>query len=46
MDCFEAAWADWLRLKEENSFAAGDLQHYETIIGPYTNFVGMMIRRK
>ncbi len=46
MDCFEAAWADWVNLKEENSFAAGDLEHYETIIKPYTNFVGMMIKKK
>lgn len=46
MDCFEAAWQDWLSLKEENRYAAGDLQHYETIIKPYTNFVGMMIRKK
>ena len=46
LDCFEAAWADWLSLKEENSFAAGDLAHYDTIINPYTNFVGMMIKKK
>lgn len=46
MDCFDAAWEEWLRLKDENPFAAGDFRHYETIIRPYTNFVGMMIRKK
>lgn len=46
MDCFDAAWADWLAIAQENSYAAGDLTHYETIIKPYTNFVGMMIRKR
>lgn len=46
MACFDSAWEDWLRLKEENPYAAGDLKHYETIIRPYTSFIGMMIRKK
>ncbi len=46
MDCFEAAWADWLRMKDKNSYAAGDLEHYDTIIRPYTNFTGMLIRKR
>ena len=43
MDCFEAAWRDWL--SADNDFARGDLMHFETIIRPYTNFVGMIVRK-
>lgn len=46
MDCFDTAWEEWLRLRGENEFAAGDYRHYESIIRPYTNFVGMMIQKK
>ena len=42
MDCFNEAWSDWLAT--ENKFAAGDRQHFETVIKPYTCFVGMYIK--
>ena len=44
LDCFEAAWQDWLAT--ENEFAKGDAASWEQIIRPYTNFVGMIIRKK
>lgn len=42
MDCFDKAWDDWLATK--NEFALGDKQHFETIIKPYTCFVGIYIK--
>ena len=44
LDCFEAAWQDWLAM--DNQFAKGDAACWEQIIKPYTNFVGMIIRKK
>ena len=44
LDCFEAAWQDWLVM--DNQFARGDAACWEQIIKPYTNFVGMIIRKK
>lgn len=44
LDCFEPAWQEWL--KTDNEFARGDLKHWDRIIKPYTNFVGMIIRKK
>ena len=44
LDCFEAAWQDWLVL--ENKFARGDAAFWEQIIKPYTSFVGMIVRKK
>lgn len=44
MDCFKKAWGDWLATN--NEFARGDRQHFETIIRPYTCFVGIYIRLK
>ena len=44
MDCFRQAWDDWLAA--DNKFALGDRQHFETIIKPYTCFVGIYIGLK
>ena len=44
LDCFEAAWQDWLAM--DNQFARGDAACWEQIIRLYTNFVGMIVRKK
>lgn len=44
MDCFHEAWEDWLSMDHE--FAQGDKQYFETIIKPYTCFVGIYIKLK
>ena len=44
MDCFSKAWSEWLAI--DNKFAQGDKQHFETIISPYTCFVGIYIKIK
>lgn len=44
MDCFDEAWNEWL--ESDNKFASGDRQHFETIIKPYTCFVGIYIKLK
>ncbi len=44
MDCFGKAWDDWLATN--NKFALGDKQYFETIIQPYTCFVGIYIKLK
>lgn len=44
MDCFSKAWLAWLAV--DNKFANGDRRHFETIIAPYTCFVGIYIKIK
>ena len=44
MDCFDLAWEDWLATG--NQYAVGDKQFFETLIKPYTCFVGICIRIK
>ena len=44
MDCFDKAWDDWLATNKK--FALSDRQHFETIIKPYTCFVGIYIKLK
>lgn len=44
MDCFNKAWNEWLSV--DNKFAKGDRQYFETIIRPYTCFVGIYIKLK
>jgi len=44
MDCFDCAWSDWLAT--ENEFAVGDRAHFESIIKPYTCFVGIAVKLK
>lgn len=44
LDGFEAAWQDWLAM--DDPFAKGDAACWEQIIKPYTNFVGMIVRKR
>ena len=44
LDAFEQPWQEWFTTKHE--FALADQQLYESLIKPYTCFVGMMIRKK
>ena len=44
MNCFSKAWSEWLAV--DNKFANGDRQYFETIIRPYTCFVGIYIKIK
>ena len=44
MDCFNEAWNEWLAVN--NEFARGDRRYFETIIRPYTCFVGIYIKLK
>lgn len=44
MDCFNTAWSEWLAV--DNEFARGDKQYFETIIKPYTCFVGIYVKIK
>lgn len=42
MDCFRKAWSEWLA--SNNEYACGDRRYFETIIRPYTCFVGIYIK--
>ncbi len=44
MGCFDLAWNEWLAT--ENKYALGDKPFFETIIKPYTCFVGICIKIK
>ncbi len=44
MDCFREAWDDWL--ESDHKFALGDRKFYETVIQPYTCFVGISVTLK
>ena len=44
MGCFDLAWQDWL--STGNEYAQEDKKHFETIIRPYTCFVGIYIKIK
>lgn len=44
MECFDIAWKEWLAT--ENKYAVNDKQFYETLIKPYTCFVGIYIKLK
>lgn len=44
MACFEEAWKEWL--ETDNEYAHGDRQYFETIIKPYTCFVGIYVKLK
>ena len=44
MDCFEKAWDEWFTT--EHKYALGDKQFFNTLIKPYTCFVGIYIRLK
>ncbi|MBQ3488220.1 MAG: class I SAM-dependent methyltransferase [Clostridia bacterium] len=42
MDCFDRAWNEWLA--SGNEFAVSDGQFFETVIKPYTCFVGIYVK--
>lgn len=42
MNCFDQAWGEWLAV--DNAFANGDRQYFDTIIRPYTCFVGIYVK--
>lgn len=44
MECFENAWSEWFDTNQK--YACGDKQHFETIIKPYTCFVGIFVKLK
>lgn len=44
MDCFCEAWEEWLGTDHE--FARGDRKYFETVIRPYTCFVGVYVKLK
>ena len=44
MDCFELAWDEWFAT--EHKYALGEKQFFETLIKPYTCFVGIYIKIK
>ena len=39
MDCFEKAWEEWFSTKHK--YALGDKKFYNTLIKPFTCFVGI-----
>ncbi|MBO5252864.1 MAG: methyltransferase domain-containing protein [Clostridia bacterium] len=44
MDSFDIAWQEWLGTAHE--YALGDLAHFDSLIKPYTCFVGMMVKKR
>ena len=44
MDCFDKAWEEWFATK--HNYALGDQQFFDTLIKPYTCFVGICIKLK
>ena len=44
MSCFDSAWQEWFDTKHE--YALGDLKFFDSLIKPYTCFVGIMVKKK
>lgn len=44
LSCFHDAWQDWLNT--DHQYARQDATFWESHISPYTNFVGMIVRKK
>ena len=44
MECFDLAWEEWFATEHE--YALGDKRFYESLIKPYTCFVGICIKLK
>ena len=42
MECFDVAWREWFEI--DNDFANGDKKYFDSIIKPYTCFVGIEIK--
>ena len=44
MNSFELSWQEWL--DSNHKYAVGDREYYESLIKPFTTFVGIMVRKK
>ena len=44
MSLFELAWQEWFDTKHE--YALNDKKYFDSMIKPFTNFVGIMVRKK
>lgn len=44
MSLFDLAWQEWFDTKHK--YALNDKKYFESIIKPFTNFVGIMVRKK
>lgn len=44
MNSFELSWQEWFN--SNHKYAAGDQEYYESLIKPFTSFVGIMVRKK
>ena len=44
LDCFDSAWSEWFA--SEHKYANGDKQHFESVIKPYTCFIGIYVELK
>lgn len=44
MENFSAAWESWLSV--DNEFAIGDKAYYDSIIQPYTCFIGIAVQKR
>ncbi len=42
MECLDIAWSEWLAI--DNNFSNGDKKYFDSIIKPYTCFVGIEIK--
>ncbi|MBE5801706.1 MAG: methyltransferase domain-containing protein [Clostridiales bacterium] len=42
MECFDNAWSEWFATNHE--YALGDKRYFETMIKPYTCFVGIYVK--
>ena len=42
MECFDIAWSEWFEI--DNDFSNGDKKHFDSIIKPYTCFVGIEVK--
>lgn len=44
LECFEDAWNDWLNT--DSTYAKADYHYYDRIIKTYTNFIGIVVKKK
>ena len=44
MSLFDMAWQEWFDTKHE--YALNDKKYFDSMIKPFTNFVGIMVRKK
>ena len=42
MECLDQAWNDWF--ETNHKYACSDREHFQSIIKPYTCFVGIYIK--